>query len=261
MKKYYQYFGLALITIFSFYYTEQISLIVLNKNPLMKTIHEKADDYSVKSVNAEISGDSITPGINGLEINVKESFYLMQKEDVFNQYYLVFDQVKPNVSLEDHKDKIIRVGNRLLKRISFVLESEGEISKYFLQNHLPASLLATLSTYKQNSGFELINYEVEGFKSLENTLNLNKENKHLCIVHEENKQLCKKNKNYLIDPILKLNQTNVIEVKSKIGNGSIVFIGKNATLSDVKLILKEVQYKDLEVVFLSKMISEENKNN
>ena len=36
MRKYYQYLGLALIMVFSFYYTEKIALIVLNKNPLMQ---------------------------------------------------------------------------------------------------------------------------------------------------------------------------------------------------------------------------------
>ena len=44
MKKYYGYFGLALIMVFSFYYTEQISTLVLNKNPLMMTIKEQADN-------------------------------------------------------------------------------------------------------------------------------------------------------------------------------------------------------------------------
>ena len=43
MKKYYKMFGIALIMAFSFYYTEQISLIVLNKSPLMITINEEKE--------------------------------------------------------------------------------------------------------------------------------------------------------------------------------------------------------------------------
>ena len=47
MRKYYQYFGLALIMIFSFYYTEKIALIVLNKNPLMQSIEEQKESDPV----------------------------------------------------------------------------------------------------------------------------------------------------------------------------------------------------------------------
>jgi len=258
LKKYYQYLGLALITIFSFYYTEQISSLVLNKNPLMITINEKSLEYNVQSVNAEIVGNTIIPGINGLKVNSRESFYLMQKEDIFNQYYLVFDQIKPEISIENNKDKIIQMGNRKLKKVSFVFDADHEIVSYFHANHLKASLLANLQTYPKESSFEVINHEVEGFKSLENALNLNKENKHICIVNDENKDICLKYKNYLVDPYLKLSNSNLADIKSKIGNGSIIYVNKSASLNDVKLILKEVKYKDLEVVYLSEMISEEN---
>ena len=99
MRKYYQYLGLAIIMVFSFYYTEKIALIVLNKNPLMQSIHEEKDNYEEDFVNALIDGDYIIPGINGLEVNARESFYKMQELDTFNQYYLVFDQIKPEISL------------------------------------------------------------------------------------------------------------------------------------------------------------------
>ena len=41
MRKYYQYFGLALIMVFSFYYTDMIANIVLNKDPLMIEINKE----------------------------------------------------------------------------------------------------------------------------------------------------------------------------------------------------------------------------
>lgn len=66
MRKYYQYLGLALIMVFSFYYTEKIALIVLNKNPLMQEINQEKVNYEEAFVNASIEGDYIIPGINGL---------------------------------------------------------------------------------------------------------------------------------------------------------------------------------------------------
>ena len=67
LKKYFEYLGLALIMVFSFYYTDQIATIVLNKNPLMQEINQEKENFEVKSVNAIIEGDYITPGLNGIE--------------------------------------------------------------------------------------------------------------------------------------------------------------------------------------------------
>lgn len=260
MKKYYGYFGLALIMVFSFYYTEQISALVLNKNPLMISIKDNADNYNVKSVNAEIKGDTIIPGINGLYVNARESFYAMQSDDIFNEYYLIFEQKKPDVTLLDNKDKFIISGNPNIRQVSLVLESEGEISEYLKLNELKASLLVNMDTYKNNSYFESINNDIEGFKTLENNLNLNKENKHICVINDDNKDMCIKHKNYLVNPSLKLVNSNLLDIKKSVKSGSIIVIGKSATLSDVKLLLKEIKYKDLELVYLSEIISEVNKS-
>ena len=140
----------------------------------MQSIHEEKDNYEEDFVNALIDGDYIIPGINGLEVNARESFYKMQELDTFNQYYLVFDQIKPEISLQDHKDKIIYQGNSKLKKVSLILSEEGEISEYLKANQYKANLLVNLNTYQKNNYFEVINNENEAFLSLENTLNLNK---------------------------------------------------------------------------------------
>lgn len=260
MKKYYGYFGLALIMVFSFYYTEQISTLVLNKNPLMMTIKEQADNYNVKSVNAEIIGENIIPGINGLYVNSRESFYAMQSEDIFNEYYLVFEQKKPDVTLEDNKDKLIISGNPNIRQVTLILETENEVSEYLKLNEFKASLLVDMNTYKDKNYFESLNNEIVGFKSLENNLTLNKENKHICVVNTDNKEICQKHKNYLVNPSLRLNNSNLLDIKKNLKNGSIIIIGDTATLSDVKILLKEIKYKDLELVYLSELISEVNKD-
>lgn len=259
MKKYYGYFGLALIMAFSFYYTDKISNIVLNKNPLMVTIKENMNDYNIKSVNAEIINNNIIPGINGLIVNPKESFYEMQKFDVFNDYYLVYDQKKPQITLEDNKDKYIISGNPSIRQISLVLETENSISDYLKENNIKASLLATIDTYQKNDYFEIINNDIKGFKALENNLNLDNINKHICVINDKNLSLCLKQKNYLIKPSLILNNNNLLDIKKNLKNGSIIVISKSATLSDITLLLKEIKYKDLNPVYLSEIISETNK--
>ena len=256
MKKYYEYFGLALIMLFSFYYTEQISSIVLNKNPLMIAIKEKERDYEISAVSAIIDGDTIIPGIRGQKVNSRESFYRMQENNVFQDTFLVFDKIKPEISLEDHKDKIIKKGNPKLKKISFISENEGNISNYFKANKIPLSLLVTVETYKSKSYFEMINNEVTNFKSLENSLNLNKENKHICIINTSNKDICLKNKNYLVEPEYRLTGSNLTETKKGILNGGIIYLTKEAKLDDVIYLLMLAKYKGLTIVNLSELITE-----
>lgn len=241
---------------FSFYYTEKAAEIVLNKNPLMVTINEEAKNYNVEFVNAQIKDNYIVPGLNGLMVNTKESFYKMQESDIFNKYFLVYNQVKPDISLEDNKDKIINKGNSKLKKVSLVLESDGKIGEYLKNKQIKADLLVALDTYKPKGFFENINNDFSNFKSLENTLNLNKENKNICVVNNNNLEICKKNKKYLVEPTLTLKNANLSEIRKYIDSGSIIFISSSANLSDVLLILKEISYKDLEIVFLSELINE-----
>lgn len=261
MRKYYQYFGLALIMFFSFYYTEKIALIVLNKNPLMVEINEQKANYEESFVNAIINGDYIIPGINGLQVNAKSSFYNMQELSVFNKYYLVYDQVIPDISITNNKDKIIKQGNPKLKQVSLILSEEGTISEYLKNNLYKANLLIDNGTYNSNNYFEVINNDSKAFESLENALNLNKENKHICVINSSIYNICLKNKNYLVEPTLTLTSNNIIEVKNNINNGSIILIEASAKLSDIQLLIKEIKFKGYNLVYLSELINEENNPN
>lgn len=245
--------------VFSFYYTDQIATIVLNKNPLMETIKEQKNAYEVASINAIIDGEYIIPGINGLAVNAKETYYNMQKLEVFNKYYLVYEQVTPEVTLKKNMDKIIKQGNPKFRQIAIILEEENTISEYLKQESIKANILVTLKTYQKNNYFEPINNEINGFKSLENSLNVSKENKKLCMINKDNLEICKKNKNYLIEPSLTLKDNNLIDIRNNLQNGVIIYITKESKLSDVLLLLKEIKYKDLNIVYLSELISEENK--
>ena len=260
MKKTLKYLGLAVIMVFSFYYTEQIALIVLNKNPLMQEIKDHQSDYEIKSVNATIEGEYIIPGLNGIEINLKDSFYKMHELNVFNKYFLVFNQVKPQISLEKNKDKIITNANSKLNKVSLILETQNYISTYLKENNLKASLLVTKNTYQKNNYFEVINNDLKNFKELENTLNLNKENKNICVLNQELKSICKKYQNYLVEPKLILNSSNYIDIKKELKSGSIILISSKANLTDVKMLIKEINYKGLQIVPLSEIIKEEKSN-
>ena len=142
--------------LFSFYYTDQIANLVLEKNELYQKIAALKDNYTVTSVSAVIQDKYITPGLNGSAVNVKNSYYNMKNLDLFNEYYLVFDEIKPKISLEDHKDKIICQGNPAKNNIAFILENDKKIINYFQEHKIPANLLVTLDNYAPKEDIWLI---------------------------------------------------------------------------------------------------------
>ena len=72
------------------------------------------------SVSAIIEDDYIIPGLNGYAVNVLKSYNNMRYLDTFNSYYLEYDKITPEISLENNKDKIIKFGNPSKNNIALV---------------------------------------------------------------------------------------------------------------------------------------------
>ncbi len=245
--------------VFSFYYTDKIALMVQENNPIMQQIKdikpEKEEDY----VNAIINDDKIIPGKNGLTINVEKSFSVMKSFNAFNSYYLIYDQKKPKISLEDNKDKIITSGNLSNKNMTIIIEYSEDLLKYLESNNIKSDVLITKDNYIKVNKLEMINDDFDNYNEIEIMLNRSKMNNNLCIVNKSNINFCKKRNKYLIETELVLTNDNVFNVKNNIKNGSIVIVKKDTNIDNLKIIIDQARFKGLDLVYLSKLISEENK--
>lgn len=257
LKKFYKVFGIVAIMLFSFYYTEKIALLMRQKDPIYETIEVVKKDSNINFVNAEIDEETIVPGMNGLSVNTEKSFQKMKSFGAFNKYYLIFDQVKPEISLEDNKDKIIKEGNKKKKSVAIVLANTGEISNYLKNNQIKATILINKDTFQRDSFFEQINYDNRFMKETDGLLNSIHQNKNICVLNQYNTEACKKDQKYLVKPEVELTGTNVALVKGKIESGTILMIQQNAKLEDFKLLLNQVKSKGLNLVTLSELILEE----
>ncbi len=242
----------------SFYYTEKVALYVKSKNPIFQEIKEKKNKYETKSVNSIIKGNTIIPGLNGIEVNIDKSAEKMNKIGAFNETYLVYKKTKPEISLKNNKDKIIISGNKLKKQVAIIILNNEDIFNYSKNNKIKITSISKINNPILND-IEYLNGEESNskFKIYEQLLNREKINTHICVINN-NYDICKKYHNYLVMPYLKLNKTNIIEVKNNIEKGSIILIKNNARLVDYKILLSKIKSMDLEIVFLSKLISEEN---
>lgn len=257
MKKYGKYIPFSLLVLLSFYTTNKTANLVRNQDPILKEIRnislEKKEDF----VNAVIEDDYIIPGMYGSVVDELKSLSKMKEQDVFNNLYLVSQPIKPDISLSDNLDKIIIKGNSKKQQVSFVIDenSSKKIKDYLVKNSIKASLLITKDNFSKDSYFEQINNDFKNYKELDKTLKKNKINTNICVLDNNNSNLkfCKSKRKYLVKPGMFLDNANIIEIKTKLDSGSIIYI-KDATYLDC--LVEYIKSKDLKIVPLSQLISE-----
>ncbi len=255
--KFFKYLGIISIMVFSFYYTDKIANFVLEKNKLYQEIDKVKDNYRVSSVSATIDNEYIIPGLMGKVVNVKDSYYNMKNLEVFNEYYLVYSDVYPDVSLDNNIDKIIKQGNPFKNSIALVIENDQNIINYLVKNKIKADVLITLEEYYKHPNLELINNDKNNYDKLESLLNNSNLNKNLCIINNDIEEICRKNKKYLITTEV-LDNNSFLNLKNNIQRGNIYLVKKEMNLENLKLFIKDIKFKDLNIVYLSDLISEEN---
>ena len=242
---------------FSFFYTEKIASYVLENNELYQEIASQKDDYAILSVDAVVNDEYITPGLNGYVVDVKNSYYNMRDIDIFNSYYLMYDVVYPEVSLSSNIDKIINKGNHLKNSVSFILEYDPNIINYFISNNYNASVIVTLDNFSKDITLEQLNGEVDKFNDLVSLLNKYTNNSDICYVNSTNLDICKSNSKYLVKTDKVINNSTIIDIKNNITSGDIYYVSKNTDTKNIQLIINSIIYKDLDIVNISELISEE----
>ena len=220
--KYYKMIGVMALLVFSFYITDFITDLAINTNPLMQTIKENSKNYITKSVNATIENNTIIPGIKGKEVNELDSFINMKDFGSFNTNYLIYDYIKPDISIEDNIDKVIISGNKTIRNISLLIHDNKNIIKYLKDNKIKYSKLITS---KDNIDYnENINIESDKRKYLDlDTLLKKKELKNnICILDYSNIEVCKDKKYYIVKPTIILKNNNITNSINLIDKGSII---------------------------------------
>ena len=254
--KYFKIIGAMTLLVFSFYLTDFVTDLAINSNPLMQTIKNNSKNYTCSSVNATIDNNTIIPGIKGKVVNEMESYLNMKDFGSFNTNYLIYDYIKPEISIEDYKDKIIISGNKSLRQISILIKDNKDIIKYLNDNSIKYSkLIDSTSTidYKENINIES---DKEEFLNLETLLNKRNLKNNICILNYSNIEACKERKYHIVKPSIILKNNNITNSINVLDKGSIILIDDNTTLNNFLIFLKSTKTKDLKYVYLSEIIKE-----
>jgi hypothetical protein len=227
-----------------------------NKNPIMQSIKDIEDEKKTSPVNAVISDNTIIPGISGKEVNEHKSLVKMEEFGSFNETYLIYNTIKPDISLDDNKDKIIIKGNSAKRNVSLILEENEELESYLNEKNVDYSIIANLDT-DLTIQREYINGEIEekNFSDLNTILNKNSLNNQICLINYSHYNSCLKKGYYLVDSSLNT-KDGYLKIINDLDSGDIILINKQTSLDNLKLILSEIKKLDLTPVYLSELISE-----
>lgn len=252
--KYVKYGLVIFLCVFSFYISDTAIIMVENMSPIMKEVKKFSDNY-VEPVNAIIEDNTIIPGSNGTKLNERESYLKMNEFGTFNETFLVYDYIKPDISLYDNLDKVI-VNTNKRSEVALIVTND-EWGSYFKEEKiLVTKVIKDNNNLSKGESYINGNGDSEEFNKLNSYLKKNKMNSKMCLVDYSNIASCRNNKYFIIKPTVEISHSNLASVKKNIGGGNIIFLNSNLSLSEVKVIVNHIRYKNLNIINLEDLIKE-----
>ena len=279
MKKTFEIIGFLSLILFTFFYTSKITTVIKENDDLLIQLKEYQEQYKESAIDAVIIDNKISAGLSGSEINIKESYEKMKKVNSFNANLLVYEKIKPNISVLDYHDKYIVKGKKESVSLVFLVEQTSNIEKILniLDNYdVKATFYIDGNWFENNNEkvIELIennhtvgnlgynyNYDVNGISWM-NTIvtNIGKQKYTYCYLEEENDaflNICKNNKSYTIIPSIIVKTNPLITIKKNLENGSIISLKiNNSTIIELPLIIEYINSRNLNIINLEELLDE-----
>lgn len=280
-KPYLTVIGICLLTVFSFYYTNKLIEFSKSKDPIMIEIMKNKDDYNKLSIDALINNNYITPGSEGLEVDVDKSYTKMKKLGKYNDNLYVYDVVKPTISIKDNYNKFVINGNTTKKEVSLIfkvndLKNIENINKILFNNNVSATffidgnikdddinilkILDESNNYFGNLGYNK-KYSIKTIKYTNALLDrIDDDNHNYCYAEKDDINVlktCSEVKMYTIKPMVVSNIFPFTYIKQNLENGKIFSLDTNSyTLKQLDLIIKYVRQKGYDFVTLEEILNE-----
>lgn len=271
-------FSILLLAGFSFYYTEKVTKIVREKDPIMIKINNVKESHYVSNINPIINGDEYITGIKGCEVDIKKSYDKMKTFGEYKSELLVMKEIDNNSNLSN---KYIIGGNKLQKKVSIV---------FYITDIVEDNLIKYLSDKKINANF-FINHEylennsvmIRFLSENNNIYYLGKDNKYdekyISYINNLIKTLSNNESNYCIVNIksddtlntcskynMKVIKVNPIKnnilfnIKNNLSNGEIIAIDSN-DIENIKVSINYILSKGYNIVTLDELLNENNNCN
>lgn len=279
IKKIASMLGTISLICFSFYYTDSAIEVIRKSDPIMKEIVEYSDSYGNTVINSKQINNSIIPGINGVRVDIDESYNRMKQVGKFDENLIVFETITPEYSLKSKYDNYVISGNPLINNVSIIIKATNELyveEILSILNKKDIKVTFFLSSTIFDNSQELIkkifnnghsielfdaNYEIETIKKYDNIKRITLGNSvNYCYSEIKNSKLldnCSKQKKHTIIPSIITKHQLYNDVKNELEDGSIISISNNQnTVRELPVVINYINQKGKNIVTLEILLQE-----
>lgn len=262
--------------------TQTTTQIVRDSDNIMIELKKNYTKYEKLSENAIINGNTIIPGQYGRKVNINKSYKEMKKIGIFNEKYIIYDEIKPEISIEKQYDKYIIKGNENSISLIFLLKSNENIDKtlQILKSNSVEATFFINKTWINNNENKIqeitknnhvignlsnnLDYENKEFIQMAKIINktTNQINNYCYYTTNINNiKICSKQNHYTIKPNIETKNNPLIEIKNKIEPGNMITLNiNNNTEQQLELIIKYIKSKGYKLNNLENHLVEKKEN-
>jgi hypothetical protein len=275
LKKIFKISAVLLLVGFSFFYTEKVTLIARNSDPIMRAIKKEESNKKVSNVNPVINNDEYIMGINGCEIDVDKSYSKMRSVGEFKEELIVMKETSND---EDLTDKYVIGGNNKEKKVSLIFIVNKDIDSnltnyindknlkvnYFIDGKYLEENMITVKFLSENSNIYYLGeneeYSDENMLYHNNLISMNGSNEpKYCFTSDKDNNTLKLCNDYDMVTIKSdIIKDNIYKrIKDKLNNG-VIFAIDSDNIDEIKVSINYILSKGYNIISLEDLLSEKN---
>lgn len=278
LKKILKVSAVLLLVGFSFFYTEKVTMIARNSDPIMRAIKKEESNKKVSNVNPVINNDEYIMGINGCEIDVDKSYSKMRSVGEFKKELIVMKETSND---KDLTNKYVIGGNNKEKNVSLIFIVNKDIDSsltdyinqknikvnYFIDGKYLEENMITVKFLSENNNIYYLGvneeYSDEYMLYHNNLIGMNGTNESkYCFTNDKNSDTLKLCNDYNMTTIKSdVIKDNVYKtIKDKLNNG-VIFAVDSDNIDEIKVSINYILSKGYNIVSLEDLLSEKNSCN
>jgi len=274
LKKIFKISAVLLLVGFSFFYTEKVTLIARNSDPIMRAIKKEESNKKVSNVNPVINNDEYIMGINGCEIDVDKSYSKMRSVGEFKEELIVMKETSND---KDLTDKYVIGGNNKEKKVSLIFIVNKDIDSnltnyindknlkvnYFIDGKYLEENMITVKFLSENSNIYYLGENEEYSENMlyhNNLISMNGSNEpKYCFTSDKDNNTLKLCNDYDMVTIKSdIIKDNIYKrIKDKLNNG-VIFAIDSDNIDEIKVSINYILSKGYNIISLEDLLSEKN---
>ena len=275
IKKFTQVFSILLLAGFSFFYTEKVTQIVRNNDPIMLKIKDAKKTISVAKIDPVINDDEYITGVNGCDIDVDKSYTKMKNVGEYKEELLVLSETVIDKKI---KNKYIISGNKNEKNVSIVfiikdkvnnnlvnyLNSRKVNANFFIEGNYLSKNIVNIKELASNHSIYYLGtdgkYSDKYMIYNNNLININTKNEsNYCITDKKDEKLLKLCTDYDMKTIkADYIENNILDtIKNNLTNGEIIVFNSEDE-EEIKISINYILSKGYNIVSLNNLLNESN---